>query len=56
MPDLWTTRIERAADAEAVRSIHLAAFETAQEADLVDALRGDPPLAAGTVTPRGDGR
>jgi putative acetyltransferase len=38
---LWTTRAETAADVPAVRGIHLAAFPTAQEADLVDALRAD---------------
>lgn len=38
----WLTRAETDADAEAVRAINLAAFETAAEADLVDALRTDP--------------
>ncbi|WP_026124527.1 GNAT family N-acetyltransferase [Nocardiopsis baichengensis] len=38
----WSTRAETAADIGAVRAINLAAFETAQEADLVEALRRDP--------------
>lgn len=41
----WTTRTERpgdAADAAAVRAVVRAAFPTAEEADLVDALREDP--------------
>lgn len=41
----WPTRTERAGRAEdvaAVRRINLAAFESAAEADLVDALRQDP--------------
>ncbi|AWN32039.1 N-acetyltransferase [Streptomyces sp. NEAU-S7GS2] len=38
----WRPRPETAADTAAVRRIHLAAFETAGEADLVDALRRDP--------------
>ncbi|MEV0643836.1 N-acetyltransferase [Phytomonospora sp. NPDC050363] len=38
----WNTRPETPADIAAVRAINLAAFETALEADLVDALRGDP--------------
>jgi predicted N-acetyltransferase YhbS len=36
----WTTRPETADDVRAVRDVHLAAFPTAEEADLVDALRG----------------
>ena len=35
----WTTRAETDADVDAVRAINLAAFDTAAEADLVDALR-----------------
>ncbi|MFG2267034.1 GNAT family N-acetyltransferase [Streptomyces sp. NPDC048720] len=42
MHDTWTTRPETAADHAAVREIHLAAFDTPLEADLVDALRADP--------------
>ncbi|MEU1707121.1 N-acetyltransferase [Streptomyces sp. NPDC005706] len=42
MRDTWTTRPETAADAAAVREIHLAAFDTPLEAGLVDALRADP--------------
>ncbi|MEV4134772.1 N-acetyltransferase [Dactylosporangium sp. NPDC049742] len=38
----WVTRVETAADGPAVRAINLAAFPTAEEADLVDALRADP--------------
>ncbi|BDM67649.1 N-acetyltransferase [Streptomyces nigrescens] len=37
----WRARPEAAADIPAVRRINLAAFETAEEADLVDALRRD---------------
>ncbi|EGX55555.1 acetyltransferase [Streptomyces zinciresistens K42] len=37
----WTTRAETGADIPAVREINLAAFGTAAEADLVDALRAD---------------
>ncbi|MFJ8039392.1 GNAT family N-acetyltransferase [Kitasatospora sp. NPDC096147] len=38
----WTTRPESPADADAVRTVNLAAFPTPGEADLVDALRADP--------------
>ncbi|MEU9122411.1 N-acetyltransferase [Streptomyces sp. NPDC048506] len=38
----WLPRPETTADIPAVRRINLAAFETAEEADLVDALRRDP--------------
>ncbi|MBM4726904.1 acetyltransferase [Prescottella equi] len=38
----WTTRAETSADIPAIREINLAAFDTAEEADLVDALRQDP--------------
>lgn len=43
IPHSWTTRPERADedDRRAVRAVNLAAFPTAQEADLVDALRAD---------------
>lgn len=41
MADSWSTRVETDADIPAVREINLAAFDTAAEADLVDALRGD---------------
>lgn len=37
----WTARPERPEDRDAVRRILLAAFPTAEEADLVDALRTD---------------
>ncbi|MFE0424787.1 methyltransferase domain-containing protein, partial [Streptomyces sp. NPDC058953] len=38
----WTTRPETPDDIAAVREVNLAAFPTAAEADLVDALRADP--------------
>ncbi|WUI03231.1 N-acetyltransferase [Spirillospora sp. NBC_00431] len=38
----WTTRQERPGDRGAVRAVVEAAFPTAAEADLVDALRRDP--------------
>ncbi|MEU5546813.1 N-acetyltransferase [Streptomyces sioyaensis] len=41
-PGPWRPRPETAEDRPAVRRIHLAAFGTAQEADLVEALRRDP--------------
>ncbi|MBC8090567.1 MAG: N-acetyltransferase [Pseudonocardia sp.] len=47
MPDVWTTRVETDADVTAVREINLAAFDTAEEADLVDALRTDPAWIPG---------
>jgi len=37
----WTTRVEQVEDRDAVRAVTLAAFETSDEADLVDALRVD---------------
>ncbi|MBO2457036.1 GNAT family N-acetyltransferase [Actinomadura violacea] len=41
MSGTWATRPETAADGPAVRRVVEAAFPTAEEADLVDALRGD---------------
>lgn len=38
----WLVRAETEADAAAVRTVDLAAFPTAEEADLVEALRADP--------------
>ncbi|HLL37951.1 MAG TPA: GNAT family N-acetyltransferase, partial [Streptomyces sp.] len=38
----WITRAETPGDTAAIREILLAAFPTAEEADLVDALRADP--------------
>lgn len=38
----WPTRRERPEDRAAVHAVNLAAFPTAAEADLVDALRADP--------------
>lgn len=54
----WTTRVERAGDVAAVRAVHLAAFSTSAEADLVDALRSDaeawiPELSLVAVAPDG---
>ncbi|WP_431979960.1 GNAT family N-acetyltransferase [Streptomyces qinglanensis] len=37
----WTTRSETSADIAAIRDVNLAAFDTSEEADLVDALRAD---------------
>lgn len=42
MPRPWTTRTESPADIVAIRRINLAAFPTAGEADLIEALRADP--------------
>ncbi|MFH8472316.1 GNAT family N-acetyltransferase [Streptomyces sp. NPDC018000] len=42
MSSTWITRAETSADIPALRAINIAAFPTAQEADLVDALRADP--------------
>jgi len=44
---VWLTRAETDADTGHVRRINLAAFETAEEADLVDALRRDPAWIPG---------
>ncbi|MEV7232071.1 bifunctional class I SAM-dependent methyltransferase/N-acetyltransferase [Polymorphospora sp. NPDC051019] len=38
----WTTRPETTEDIPAIRAINLAAFPTAMEADIIDALRADP--------------
>ncbi|MDT0449589.1 GNAT family N-acetyltransferase [Streptomyces hesseae] len=40
--DQWNTRAETGADIPAIREINLTAFDTPNEADLVDALRADP--------------
>lgn len=37
----WNTRAETSADLRAIREVNLAAFPTAEEADLVEALRAD---------------
>ncbi|MEV4800036.1 N-acetyltransferase [Nonomuraea sp. NPDC049421] len=42
MSHSWITRPEGAGDVAAIRDINLAAFPTAHEADLVEALRADP--------------
>ncbi|MEV6833978.1 N-acetyltransferase [Streptomyces sp. NPDC051133] len=58
MPHHWTARPETGTDVPAVREIDLAAFPTAQEADLVDALRADPAAwieGLSVVTTDGDG-
>lgn len=50
MRESWFTRAENSADnadTTAVRDINLAAFETSEEADLVDALRADPAWVDG---------
>lgn len=54
----WTVRPETGADAAAVRRVVEAAFPTAEEADLVDALRGDPAWLPGLsfVAEAPDGR
>lgn len=39
MATAWTTRAETPGDVRAIREVHLAAFPTPEEADLVDALR-----------------
>ncbi|MER5359689.1 bifunctional class I SAM-dependent methyltransferase/N-acetyltransferase [Streptomyces sp. NPDC002785] len=54
----WTACPEAADDISAIRDILLAAFPTAQEADIVDALRADPQawidgLSMVTATPDG---
>lgn len=41
MSTMWRTRPETAGDIGPVREVHLAAFPTSEEADLVDALRTD---------------
>ncbi|WP_395107127.1 GNAT family N-acetyltransferase [Actinomadura sp. SCN-SB] len=46
-PRPWRTRPETPADAPAVRRVLLAAFPTADEAGLVDALRRDPAWLPG---------
>ncbi|WP_280302408.1 GNAT family N-acetyltransferase [Nocardia neocaledoniensis] len=42
----WTTRVETSADIATIRELNLAAFDRAEEADLVDALRRDPAWIA----------
>ena len=53
---VWHTRAERSSDRAAVRAINLAAFDTAEEADLVDALRQDPAWIEGLSLVATDGR
>lgn len=47
MSPTWTTRDEHPDDRPAIRAVVLAAFATAQEADLVDALRASPAWLPG---------
>lgn len=56
--DAWTTRPEQDTDHDAIRAVTMAAFETRDEADLVDALRADEAWIPGLsmVTTRPDGR
>ncbi|MFD3686689.1 GNAT family N-acetyltransferase [Nocardiopsis sp. NPDC058631] len=53
----WNTRVETDTDTAAVRAINAAAFDTTDEADLVDALRTDPSWIEGlsivSTTPDG---
>ncbi|AIS02033.1 GNAT family N-acetyltransferase [Streptomyces glaucescens] len=59
MSNTWITRAETPGDSAAVRDILLAAFPTALEADLVDALRADPAAwidGLSVVTADGSGR
>ena len=53
----WNTRVETDTDIAAVRAINAAAFDTTDEADLVDALRADPSWIDGmsvvSTTPDG---
>ena len=53
----WNTRVETDTDIAAVRAINAAAFDTTDEADLVDALRADPSwidgLSVVSTTPDG---
>lgn len=42
MSSSWTTRAEIDADITAIHEVNSAAFDTAEEANLVDALRADP--------------
>ncbi|WP_280265705.1 GNAT family N-acetyltransferase [Nocardia wallacei] len=53
----WLTRPETESDIDAIRRITLAAFDTALEADLLDALRTDPSWIDGLsmVSTDGDG-
>ena len=43
----WITRPEKPTDSTAIRGVNIAAFETADEANLVDALRLDPAWIEG---------
>ncbi|WP_084215840.1 GNAT family N-acetyltransferase [Pseudonocardia spinosispora] len=54
----WATRPETPGDIEAIRAVNLAAFDTAGEADLIEALRQDPAWLPGLswVAQAPDGR
>ena len=55
MSTKWLTRAENGADFTTVREITIAAFPTAQEADIVDALRTDPGWIDGLSVVATDG-
>jgi predicted N-acetyltransferase YhbS len=50
MTTTWATRPEAADDASAIREVNLAAFPTAEEADLVEALRASDAWIEGLST------
>ena len=56
--DAWSVRPEAVADVAGIRAVTVAAFDTADEADLVDALRADPAWIEGLslVATTPDGR
>lgn len=56
-PPAWITRSETSSDVPAIHGVHLAAFETAEEAELVAALRGEPEWipSLSVVATTGDG-
>lgn len=54
MSTRWSTRAETTGDIAAIREINLAAFDTTEEADLVDALRRDPAWIKGLSTVTAD--
>jgi putative acetyltransferase len=55
MANSWTTRPETPDDVAAIREVNLAAFPTAVEADLVDALRAGDAWIEGLSIVTGDG-